>query len=177
MIAASPALVRYIRRAELPTRTSCDQFIAGVASYLAVMSWLDWQENGLKKTLQSGCEILELADIPNREAVWQAYFFAGAVTAKDPHYGSRVFSLAVVLAGAWKSMWPQADPDGWIAGTWAAELGWTLAAEADGSGTGWEDDDNPSHGLNYPDIEAVDAQYFQNGLAQDIYEDRDNQIT
>ncbi len=160
MITASPSLQRYVERAGLPTRNSCDRFIAGVAAYLAVESWLDWFENTAGKTLPPRCEILDEAEIPNEAAVHAALFFAGGVVAKDPYYGG-VRSLAVTLAGAFRRMWPDADRDEWINGTWAMELGWYLAAAADGSGAGWEDDDDhPPHDLQYPPIEPKSEDYF-----------------
>lgn len=160
MIAASPSLVRYVERAGLTARTSCDHFIHGVASYLAVMCWLDWYENEQKKTLPARSEILDLAAASNTAAINRAHFFAGALVAKDEEFGN-VNSLAVVLAAAWRRMWPEADRDDWINGDWALELGWCIAAEAAGEGYGWEDD-HPPHGLRPPSLECCDDDYFAN---------------
>lgn len=158
MIRCSPSLRAYIARNNLPMRTSCDAFVSGVASYLAVTSWTDWLENDQGRSLPGGCEILDWAAAPNAEAVHHAHYFAGGVVALDPNFG-RVFSLAVVLAGAWRRLWPDAPADDWLYGDWAAELGFCLAAEADGSGMSWMDD-HDDHGLAFPSIEAVSGDFF-----------------
>lgn len=154
---ASPSLVRYIQRSDLPTRTACDWFIAGVASYLAANSWLSWYEERGGK-LRPSEEILDRAAPPSQEAVYAAYFFAGGLVVKDPDYG-RVGSLAVVLAGAWRRMWPKEPDDDWIHGDWAAELGWMVAGEAAGEGVCW-DDAYPEHGLYPPSLADTDEDFF-----------------
>jgi guanylate kinase len=158
MIRCSPSLRRYIARNELPMRTSCDAFISGVTSYLAVTSWLDWLENDQGRSLPGGCEVLDHAEAPSQEAVHHAFFFAGGVVAKDPTYSSAC-SLAVVLAAMWRRVWPDAPSDDWLYGDWAAELGFCLAAEADGSGMAWEDN-HDAHGLVYPGLEACSGDFF-----------------
>jgi hypothetical protein len=156
---ASPSLVRYLIRADLPVSNSCECFTSGVTAYLASTSWLYDAETKKKKFIPQ-CELLDIAALPTQTAKDYAQRFVGALTVKDPHFGS-VFSLAVVLAGAWRRMWPDRDPDDWLRGDWAAELGWYVAAEADGSGAGWSDD-HPEHELQHPSIEASDEDFFVN---------------
>lgn len=157
MNVASPSLVRYLQRVDLPTGDACECFTSGVAAYLASESWMQDQEER-KVRHRPGQELLDIAAAPSRCAMDYAHFFAGAVVATDPNFGG-TFSLAVVLAGAYRRIWPEEDPDGWLYGDWAAELGWCLAAAADGSGVSWEDN-LPSHGMRYPYIESGDEKFF-----------------
>ena len=163
-IAASPSLVRYVKRSGFTARTACDHFINGVASYLAVMSWMDWYERDQGASVPGGAEILDFAAAPNTAAVNRAHFFAGALVAKDEEFG-RVGSLAVVLAAAWSRMWPEADRDDWINGNWALELGWYIASEACGEGYSWGDD-HPPHGLHRPALDC-EVDYFVRPCEED----------
>jgi guanylate kinase len=158
MTAASPSLMRYIERHALSCDRSCEMFIAGVAAYLAVESWLHYEES--ERKFPPGAEILDHAPAPNERAMQYAHFFVGAVVAKDPYYGG-TFSLAVTLAGVFRRVWPEEDRDLWLHGSWAAELGWCLASAADGAGVAWEDD-HEEHGLCYPSIEACCDDFFVN---------------
>ena len=159
---ASPALVRYLIRADLPVSNSCEFFTSGVTAYLAFTSWLYGVE--MKKTkFMPQCDILDISALPTQAAKDYAQRFVGALTVKDPHFGS-VFSLAVVLAGAWRRMWPELPDDGWRRGDWPALLGWYVASEADGSGAAWSDT-HPEHALRHPNIDASHEDFFLNADA------------
>ncbi len=146
---SSNCLVDFVARSNWPTRTACDWLVAGIACHMSVSSWLEWREDEKKAPLPSQSEAVSMAPDGTAEALQQAYFFTGQLVTLDTTYG-HVNSIAVSLAAAWRRMYPEADPDEWIAGDWACELGWYLFAEAIGMGIAW-DDDNPEHGLNLPD--------------------------
>lgn len=162
MIEASACLKDYVRRHKLPVRTSCDAFIAGVASYLATTGWADWlRERPKELRKHNGVELLDVAPPPSQAALQHAYFFAGGVVAADAQY-AHTGSLAVVLAGSWRRMWPAEAADDWIVGTWALELGWRVACEAAGEGVGWEDDaGHPPHGLRWAFGLECGDEYFE----------------
>jgi len=151
----SCSLLDYIGRTELPTRTPCDWFIAGVASYLAVQSWMQDYEDGLPPQT----EILDVAALPSEEAVRAAYFFTGKLVALDKQFGY-IGSLAVVLAAAYRRMWPDEDVGTWAEGNWAGELGWYVAAETAGEGVSWTDDGLPEHGLPYTHCPDADDSHY-----------------
>ena len=156
---ASPALVRYLIRTDLPVSDSCECFTSGVAAYLAATSWLQYVESRATGP-RPQCEILDLAPPPSMYAKDLSQRFVGAMVTKDTVFGI-TFSLAVVLAGSFRRMFPEEDPDAWLTGDWAAELGWCAASEADDAGAAWEDD-HPAHGLHYPRIEASGEEFFTN---------------
>ncbi len=152
----------YIHRSGMEVETSCDMFVAGIASYMAATSWMEWVEEQNPRAIRPGCEILKVAAVPSDQAVKEAYFFAGGVVAMDPTFG-RPLGLPVALAAVFRRVCPDEDPDQWINGTWAAELGWCLAAEADGSGMGWGDNGNPPHKLAHPPLPYSSPELFAKG--------------
>ena len=152
-------LRRYAEVTDIDLCNSCDYFIAGVTAYMAAHSWMSAREAS-GNPIPGQCEILDIAALPNRECWDRAWFFAGGLVAKDPYYG-RVFSLAVTLAGVFRRVWPDEPDDDWIGGDWAAELGWYMAAEADGSGAIWTDDNEP-HGLSVPAMSCACTEWFVN---------------
>jgi hypothetical protein len=143
----SDNLTEFVENSGWPTRTSCDWLVAGIACHMSVNAWLEWREEEKKVPLPAQSVIVPMAPKGTEAALREACFFAGQLVERDT---MRTNSIAVVLAAAWRRMYPQDDPDDWIRGDWACELGWYLFAEAIGMGIAW-DDDNPEHGLQPPD--------------------------
>lgn len=154
---ASPALINYLLRHNLVVDDSVERFAVGVAAYAASTSWMDWIEEN-NRSIPGGCEILEYAPAPSRRAMYHAHFFTGLLVARDLEYG-HVASLAVVLAAAFRRMWPEVDPNKWLYGDWAYELGWYVASEASGAGVSWEDD-HPPHELRVPSCDMLHEEFF-----------------
>lgn len=150
---ASPSLVRYLQRVDLPTSNSCECFVSGVAAYLAVESWACYITEECPRRPLPGGEWLDVAPAPSRSAQDAAHFFAGGLVAKYQEVNTA--SLAAALSLEFVRMFPEAGRDSWLRGDWASELGWCVALEADGAGVAWSDK-WPDHRLSLPYLECCD---------------------
>lgn len=168
-------LTEFVNRSGWPTRDACDWLVAGIACHMSTDAWLDWREQEHKSPLPPRSEVFDLAPKGTEEALRHAYFFAGQLVERDV-MGTN--SIAVALAAAWRRMYPEEDPDAWIGGDWAAELGYYVFAEAIGMGIAW-DDDRPEHGLRPPDWAGHDGDWdwfdmptAREDLAEHLYRQR-----
>jgi len=87
-------------------------------------------------------------------------FIQGALCADPKMADDPVIAICLMSGRSILSLSTEEDPDTWLDGDWACELGWCLAAEASGSGAAWTDDGLPEHGLPLPPCPATDDSHY-----------------